>query len=135
MDELTIDATLENIPAVTAFVDTLLEMLDCPLKAQMQINIAIDELFSNIAQYAYDPETGPATVRVEVQEEPLAVIITWSDRGKPYDPLSLRDPDVTLPAEERDLGGLGVFLVKKTMDDVSYEYRDGQNILRIRKNI
>lgn len=135
MDELTIDATLENIPAVTAFVDTLLEMWDCPLKAQMQINIAIDELFSNIAQYAYDPETGPATVRVEVQEEPLAVIITFIDRGKPYDPLSLRDPDVTLPAEERDLGGLGVFLVKKTMDDVSYEYRDGQNILRIRKNI
>ena len=135
MDELTIDATLENIPAVTAFVDTLLEKLDCPLKAQMQINIAIDELFSNIAQYAYDPETGPVTVRVEVQEEPLAVIITFIDRGKPYDPLSLRDPDVTLPAEERDLGGLGVFLVKKTMDDVSYEYRDGQNILRIRKNI
>jgi len=135
VDELTIDATLENIPAVTAFVDTLLEKLDCPLKAQMQINIAIDELFSNIAQYAYDPETGPVTVRVEVQEEPLAVIITFIDRGKPYDPLSLRDPDVTLPAEERDLGGLGVFLVKKTMDDVSYEYRDGQNILRIRKNI
>ena len=135
MDELTIDATLENIPAVTAFIDTLLEKLDCPRKAQMQINIAIDELFSNIAQYAYDPETGPATVRVEVQEEPLAVIITFIDRGKPYDPLSLRDPDVTLPAEERDLGGLGVFLVKKTMDDVSYEYRDGQNILRIRKNI
>ena len=135
MDELTIEATLENIPTVTAFVDCLLEGLDCPFKAQTQIDVAIDELFSNIAQYAYDPETGPATVRVEVQEDPMAVIITFSDHGKPYDPLSGKDPDLTLSAEDREPGGLGVFLVKKTMDDVSYEYRDGQNILRIRKNI
>ena len=135
MDELTIEAVLENIPTVTGFVDTLLESLDCPVKARMQIDVAIDELFGNIAHYAYDPETGPATVRVEVQEDPMAVIITFIDHGKPYDPLTGRDPDVTLSAEEREPGGLGVFLVKKTMDDVSYEYRDGQNILRIRKNI
>ncbi len=135
MDELTIEATLENIPAVTAFVDRLLEGLNCPFKAQMQIDVAIDELFGNIAHYAYDPETGPATVRVEVQEDPLAVLITFIDHGKPYDPLSGRDPDVTLSAEDREPGGLGIFLVKKTMDDVSYEYRDGKNILRVRKNI
>ena len=135
MDELTIEATLDNIPVVTGFVDSLLEKLDCPLRAQMQIDVAIDELFGNIAHYAYDPETGPATVRVEVQEDPMAVIITFIDHGKPYDPLSGRDPDVSLSAEERQPGGLGVFLVKKTMDDISYEYRDGQNILRIRKNI
>ena len=135
MNELTIEATVENITAVTEFVNEQLEAYDCPPKAKMQIDIAIDELFGNIAQYAYDPDTGPATVRVEVEEAPLAVIITFIDHGKPYDPLSGKDPDVTLPVEERDLGGLGVFLVKKTMDEISYEYRNGQNILRIRKTM
>jgi len=101
----------------------------------MQIDIAIDELFGNIAQYAYNPEVGPATVRVEVQEDPIAVIITFIDNGMPYDPLAKEDPDVTLSAEERGIGGLGIYMVKKTMDDVTYEYKNGQNILKIKKNI
>ena len=135
MKELTIEATVENIAAVTDFVNAELESLGCPMKAQLQIDVAIDELFGNIAHYAYNPETGPATVRVEVEEDPMSVVVTFIDHGKPYDPLSRDDPDVTLSAEEREIGGLGVFLVKKTMDDVSYEYRNGQNILRIKKNI
>lgn len=135
MKEMTVEAAVEHIPAVTEFVNEQLERYDCPLKAMFQVDVAIDELFSNIAHYAYHPESGPATVRVEVEEEPLAVLITFFDQGKPYDPLSRRDPDVTLSAEEREAGGLGVFLVKKTMDDVSYEYKDGQNILRIRKTM
>ena len=135
MKELTIEATVENINAVTDFVNGQLENYDCPMKAQMQIDIAIDELFGNIAHYAYDPETGPATVQVEVQEDPMAVIITFIDHGKPYDPLSGKDPDLTIPLEERKEGGLGVFLVKKVMDDVRYEYKEGRNILRIKKNI
>ena len=134
MKELTIEAVVENIAMVTDFVNEQLEAYDCPMKAQIQIDVAIDELFSNIAYYAYNPETGPATVQVEVQEDPLAVIITFIDHGKPYDPLSGEDPNVTLPAEEREAGGLGVFLVKKTMDDVTYDYKDGKNILRIRKH-
>ncbi|MBQ7170800.1 MAG: SpoIIE family protein phosphatase [Clostridia bacterium] len=133
--EMTVEATVENITAVTDFVNAELERLDCPLKAQMQIDVAIDELFGNIAQYAYHPETGSATVRVEVEKEPLAVVISFIDNGKPYDPLAADDPDVTLSAEERKAGGLGVFLVKKTMDAVSYEYKDGKNILKIKKNI
>lgn len=133
--ELTLEATLENIPTVTDFVDAELEALDCPMKAQMQIDIAIDELFGNIAHYAYDPATGPATVRVEVERDPLAVVITFIDNGKPYDPLAAADPDTTLSAEAREIGGLGVFLVKKTMDDVQYAYRDGKNILIIKKQI
>ncbi len=135
MKELTIDATVENIEAVTAFVDEQLEALGCSMKAQMQIDIAIDELFSNIAHYAYNPEVGPATVRVEVTQDPLAVVVTFIDNGKQYDPLAKEDPDVTLSAEERDIGGLGIYIVKKSMDDISYEYKDGQNILRIKKNI
>ncbi len=131
--EMTVEATVENIEAVTDFINAELEAMDCPLKAQMQIDVAIDELFGNIAHYAYQPGTGPATVRVEEERDPSAVIITFIDSGVPYDPLTTKEPDVTLSAEEREIGGLGVFLVKKTMDDVSYEYKDGQNILRIKK--
>ena len=105
------------------------------MKAQMQIDIAIDELFSNIAYYAYNPDVGPATVRVEVVEDPMAVVITFIDKGVPYDPLAREDPDTTLSAEERDLGGIGIYMVKKSMDEVTYEYKDGQNILKIKKNI
>lgn len=135
MKELTIDATIENIAAVTAFVDEQLEQLNCPMKTQIQVDVAIDELFGNIANYAYNPQTGAATVRVEVTENPLAVVITFIDNGVPYDPLAKPDPDVTLSAEEREIGGLGIYMVKKSMDDISYEYRDGKNILRIKKNI
>ena len=133
MKELTLPATIENIETVIDFVNGQLEEIKCPLKAQMQIDIAIDELFGNIAHYAYNPETGPATVRVEVTEDPIAVVITFIDRGVPYDPLKKEDPDITLSAEERTIGGLGIFMVKKTMDEISYEYKDGKNILRIKK--
>ena len=135
MKELTIAATIENIPVVTDFVNEQLEAFDCPMKAQMQIDIAIDELFGNIAHYAYNPETGDATVRVEVIEDPLAVVITFIDGGVPYDPLQKDDPDTTLSAEEREFGGLGIYMVKKSMDEITYEYKDGQNILKIKKNL
>lgn len=135
--ELTVNATVDNIPVVTAFVEEHLEQYNCPPKALMQIDVAIDELFSNIAQYAYGkpPAEGKATVRVEVTKEPLAVIITFIDNGKPYDPLAKADPDITLSTEEREIGGLGIFMVKKTMDEISYEYKNGQNILTIKKKI
>ncbi|MCQ2451491.1 MAG: ATP-binding protein [Clostridia bacterium] len=135
MKELNVEATIENITPVTDFVDAELEALGCPMRAMLQINVAIDELFGNIANYAYNPEVGPATVRVEVVEEPLAVEITFIDNGKPFDPLAKEDPDVTMSAEERGIGGLGIFMVKKTMDDVRYEYKDGKNILVIKKNL
>lgn len=134
MKELTINATVENIHTVTDFVDEHLEALGCPMKTQLQIDIAIDELFSNIAHYAYNPDVGPATVQVEVQEDPMAVIISFIDNGVPYDPLAKEDPDITLSAEDRAIGGLGIYMVKKSMDAVSYEYKNGQNILRIKKN-
>ena len=135
MKELTIAATVENIEAVTDFVNEQLEALECPVKARMQINIAIDELFGNIAQYAYHPKTGDATVRVEVIQEPLSVVITFIDQGVPFDPLKNEDPDTGLSAEERDVGGLGIFMVKKSMDEISYAYKDGKNILSIRKQL
>ena len=135
MKELTLAATVENIEVVTDFVNEELEAFDCPMKAQMQIDIAIDELFGNIAQYAYSPEVGEATVRVELMEDPRAAVITFIDKGVPYDPLAKSDPDTTLSSEERAVGGLGIFMVKKTMDEITYEYKDGQNILAIRKSL
>ena len=135
MKEMTIAATVENIETVTDFVNEQLEALDCPMKAQMQIDIAIDELFGNIAHYAYTPDVGDATVRVEVIDAPLSVIITFIDGGVPYDPLTAVDPDTSLSAEERSLGGLGIFMVKKSMDEITYRYENGSNILSIRKNL
>jgi anti-sigma regulatory factor (Ser/Thr protein kinase) len=135
MKELTIEATVDNIQTVTDFVDEQLESFDCPLKAQMQINIAIDEIFGNIAHYAYNPNTGYATVRVEVLEEPLSVIIAFIDNGKPYDPLKTKEPDLTISADDREVGGLGVYMVKNLMDEILYEYKDGKNILTIKKNM
>lgn len=135
MKELTLDATVENIPVVTDFVNEQMDALGCSMKVQMQIDVAIDELFSNIARYAYNPDVGPATVRVELTEEPLSVVVTFVDNGVPYDPLKKGDPDTTLSAEEREIGGLGVYMVKKSMDAVAYEYKDGQNVLKITKKL
>ena len=133
--ELEIEAVEENLDEVLAFVQKHLESEDCPPKAAMQIDVAVEEIFVNIAKYAYAPDKGKATVRVEVSDEPVAVTITFVDHGIPYDPLAKEDPDVTLSAEERQIGGLGIFMVKQTMDDVSYEYKDGRNILRLKKKL
>ena len=135
MKELNIDAKVENIEKVTEFVDSELQKLDCPMKAQYQIDIAIDELFSNISNYAYDPLVGPATVRIEVVSNPLAVVITFIDNGTPFNPLDVKDPDITESAEKRNAGGLGIYIVKKSMDAITYEYKDGKNILMIKKNM
>ena len=135
MKELTIQAIKGNLERVLTFVDEYLESLDCPMKTQMQLDVAVEELFINIASYAYAPGTGPVTVQLEAEQEPLSVTITFIDHGVPYDPLTKADPDVTLSAEERQIGGLGIYIVKKSMDAISYVYRDGQNVLCIRKNL
>lgn len=135
MKELEIEARTENLPQVLAFVDEQLETADCPMKIQMQIDIAVEEIFVNIAHYAYNPEVGTAMVRVEILSDPPSVDITFIDGGVPYDPLAKADPDVTLSAEERQIGGLGIFMVKKSMDDVKYTYLDGHNILTLKKGL
>ena len=135
MKELIIEAKRENLLEVQAFVDEHLEEVGCPMQTQTVIDIAVEELFVNIASYAYDPEIGIAVVQVTVHEEPLSVEITFIDNGVQYDPLAKEDPDVTLSANERKKGGLGIFMVKKSMDKVIYEYKDGKNILTIKKNL
>lgn len=135
MRELTVDAVVESLDAVTDFVDEGLEELDCPMKVMMQINVAVDELFSNIARYAYPDGVGKATVQIDALQDSREAVITFIDQGIPYDPLKKEDPDVTLSANEREVGGLGIFLVKKIMDDMKYEYKDGHNILKIFKKL
>lgn len=135
MKELTITAEVSNLETVTGFVEEQLEALECPMKAQIQINIAIDEIFGNIAQYAYAPEIGNVTVRVESEDEPKMVRLTFIDSGVPYNPLSVEEPDTTLSADQRPIGGLGIFMVKKSMDEMVYEYKDGKNILTIKKQL
>lgn len=132
---LVVDATVENIEKVTAFVDGHLKRWGCAGRVQTQIDIAIDEVFGNIAKYAYKPQPGPAAVQVEMTENPPAVILTFTDQGMPFDPLAHADPDTMLKAEERQVGGLGIYLVKRSMDEVYYEYRNGRNILKIKKKI
>ena len=130
IDELVVRAALENIKEVQDFI--AMRMEECPAKIRNKISIAVDEIFANIARYAYDESGGGVTVRVFVGED---VYIEFEDSGAAYNPLAAEDPDVSLPVEEREVGGLGVFMVKKLMDSVEYR-RDGmKNILRIRKKL
>ena len=134
-NELEVEASGDRLPEVTDFIDRHLEEAGCPAKTRMQISLAAEEIFVNIANYAYAPGTGTALVRVEIGGDPASVSITFEDRGKPFDPTAKTDPDVTLSAAEREIGGLGIFLTKKIMDDVRYEYRGGRNILTVTKKL
>lgn len=135
MKELTLEASGDNIAVVTEFIDAELEDLECPVKKKIQIDIAIDELFGNIAHYAYAPGKGDAVVRFDFSPLTGMASITFIDGGKPFNPLERAEPDPTLIAEDRPIGGLGIFIVKKTMDDMQYWRSDGQNHLCIRKQI
>ena len=133
MKDITVDATLDNLEIVQNFVSEELENQGCSMKVMMQIEIAVEEIYVNIVHYAYNPEIGKATIRCEVTEDPMQVIIQFMDSGVPFDPLAKEDADITLSAEEREIGGLGIFMVKQSMDEVSYEYKEGKNVLTIKK--
>jgi len=133
MSEITLPAKTENLIAVNDFVTAELEAYSCPMNILMEIELAVEEIFVNIANYAYQTGEGFVTVRCRIDQEPLQAIIQFMDSGVPYDPLARSDPDTTLPAEERELGGLGVMLVKKLMDSVDYKFKDGNNILTVKK--
>ena len=133
MEQITVEATLENLQTVIDFATEQLEVRACPMKTSMQLELVIEEIFVNISNYAYHPEIGSATFRMEFESNPDAVLMTFIDSGKPYNPLEKDDPDTTLDIDERDIGGLGIFLVKKNVDEITYEYEDGKNILRMKK--
>ncbi len=130
MKELEITADVNNLDEVLAFIDADLEENDCPPKTQMQLDVAIEELFVNIAHYSGSER---AIIQTEINSDEAA--ITFIDSGVYYDPLAKPDPDVTLSAEEREIGGLGIYLVKKSMDSINYERKDDKNILTITKRL
>ena len=132
---LEVEATSKNLEEVLAFVDGYLEARDCSIKAQTQLDIAVEEIFVNIANYAYDQKTGKATISASFDETNRVVSFTFTDSGVPFNPLERQDPDITQKLEDRKIGGLGIYMVKKSMDNVMYEYRDGKNILTIEKKI
>ncbi len=135
MEEIIISAEKENLDKVLAFVDSILEKCECPAPTQMSIDIAVEEIFVNIASYAYNPEVGSASIRCAVQGDPPRVVIEFRDGGVPYDPLARPDPDINAPLEERDAGGLGIYMVKNSMDNVHYRNENGNNIFTIEKKI
>ena len=135
MESVTLTAVIENLDTVNGFIRNKLEALGAQRNVLMQIRLAVEEIFVNISSYAYDPSVGPAEVRCEVLEDPLRVVIQFLDGGKPFDPLAKEDADTSEDALMARDGGLGILLVKETMDDVKYEYKDGKNILTILKKL
>ena len=131
--ELETEANTDRLAEVSSFVEACLEEAGCGIKTRMQISVAVEEVFVNIASYAYASKSGKAKIKLEIYKAPSEAVITFCDSGTPYDPMAREDPDVSLSAEDRDIGGLGVYIVKKTMDEVRYEYINGQNVLKIKK--
>ena len=128
-------AKTEALSDVLGYVDQMLQSFECPMKIQMAICVAIEEVFINVAHYAYSGEEGDMTLGISFDSVSRNVTFRMSDKGVPFDPLKKPDPDITLSAEEREIGGLGIFITKKTMDTLSYAYENGENILTMIKKI
>lgn len=136
-EEIEIEAVIENLEPVTEFVQEKVLQMGCPPKTAVQIVLALEELFVNVANYAYAPETGMCQIRVEaaqLDDRQGNAVIVLRDSGKEFNPLLKEDPDITLSAEEREIGGLGIYMVKEIMNSVVYEYKDGQNCLTMVKS-
>ena len=135
MKEIHIDSKVESIPEVMNFVRAELEVLGCSGQVKAQFKMAVDELFGNICLYAYGEGTGPVSVSVGMEGDPPSAVIVFCDSGSPYNPLEADIPDVELDIEDRPVGGLGIFLIREVMDSMSYEYKDGCNVLKLTKDI
>ena len=135
MTSKTFPAQTDVLPEVLGFVEEMLESYECSMKIQTAVCVAIEEVFVNVANYAYGEGSGDVTLDIGFDAESRDVTFRLADRGIPFDPLKKPDPDITLSIEERQIGGLGIFIVKKTMDTVRYDYENGQNILTMIKKI
>ena len=131
MDKIVLESKMENIKKVIEFVNSKIEKCNFKEKEKLEINIAIDELFGNIVKYAYGEEVGIVEVQVKVKENPLEVEITFIDSGTKYNPLEREEPNIEANLNERKIGGLGIFIARKLMDEIKYEYKDGKNVLSI----
>ena len=125
-------AKKESLPEAMAFLEEQLDKLNVDAKKKMQVSIAVEELFVNIANYSYAAEDGEVEIQID---KDAVLIISLIDSGQPFNPLERKDPDVNAPLEERDIGGLGIYMAKQNADKIEYEYKDGKNIVRIFKKL
>lgn len=135
MGKIIVSASPDSVEKVANYISEQLEKVSCPMKTQMQIGVAVEEIFANIVNYAYGEESGEVEISVDTEDAPDNVTIVFKDSGIQYNPLEKEDPDITLSSDDRPIGGLGVFMVKKLMDYIVYRYEEGRNILEIRKAI
>ncbi|MDD3214335.1 MAG: ATP-binding protein [Eubacteriales bacterium] len=135
MKQITVPAKLEKLSAVRAFVEDALTKTESSAKARMQLSLAAEEAFVNIARYAYGKESGNVSISIAITGVPPQATLVFSDRGIPHNPLRKPDPDTSLPAEHRAVGGLGIYMMKQSVDDAQYCYQDGQNRLTLVKKL
>ena len=135
MTNKTFPAKIESLSDVLGFVEETIEGFECPMKIQTAICVAIEEVFVNVAHYAYPKGEGDMTLHIGFDDQSRTITFRMTDKGVPFDPLAKPDPDITLSAEEREIGGLGIFITKKTMDSLSYSYENGENSLTMMKKI
>ena len=133
MNTMSIEARVKNLPRVLAYINDKLRESDCPPKKRMQIELAVEEVYVNVCHYAYGSETGSVDIVIEFEEEPALAKISFSDSGIPFDPLGKEAPNISLASEERPIGGLGIFMTRKLMDEVRYKYENGKNHLMLVK--
>ena len=132
------EAADENLEAVNDFIHEQIKPFSCQSQTLFQIDLAVEEIFVNISHYAYSPDKGTVQIDCSVEktaDAPAKLTVSFTDKGKAFNPLAKPDPDITLSVEEREIGGLGIFLTKKYMDSVLYERKDNQNILTFTKTI
>lgn len=135
MKEINVEANVDNLYKVFSFIEEQLTSVNCDIKDQNRLLIAIEEIFINIAKYAYKDGNGSIKVQVSFSMNPDVITVVFIDSGIRYDPLAKEDPDVGLSAAERPIGGLGIYITKKFVDEVFYDYKNNQNILTIKKQI
>lgn len=131
----TFPAKTEALSDVLGFVEQMLDSFECPIKIQVALCVAIEEVFVNVAHYAYGEGEGNMSLGIGFDEESRAISFRMTDKGIPFDPLKKPDPDISLSADEREIGGLGIFITKKTMDSLTYTYENNENILTMIKKI
>ncbi len=130
---ITIQASMKHLPEVKSFVNENLDMTECSKKIRMNIYLSVEELFTNICSYAYGADVGDVTIEIELNDKKDTINITFIDTGIPYNPLEKEAPVVSGAATNRKIGGLGIFITKKLMDNMSYEYRNDENRLTVMK--
>lgn len=135
MNEIIVPAKKENLQNVLNFINKQLDSFEYNIKARLQLEISVEEAFVNISNYAYGSEEGEVLIQCKIDKNPLQTTVKFIDTGIPFNPLENEDPDISLKTEEKEIGGLGIFLIKKNVDYIQYEYRDGKNILTIQKKL